>query len=90
MLYCSSTLDELLRQYHKVMQSYATKVSGSVDVAGDRGDVYYQFRGAAIASMLHSRYEKLKQHCGDVRQLSEETTILQKLRKKTKNWFQTV
>jgi len=41
--------------------------------------VYYRFGGAAIANILHSRYEKLKQHCGGDQQLSEETTILQKL-----------
>ena len=47
MLYCSSTLDELLRQCHKVIQSCIPKSSGSVDVAEDSEDVYYRFRGAA-------------------------------------------
>ena len=78
-LYCSSTLDQLLRQCHKVMQSFSKKSSGNAEVTEDSEDVFYRFGGAAIASMLHSRYEKLKQHCGDDQQLSEETTILQKL-----------
>jgi len=46
------------------------KSSGSVDVVEDCEDVYYHFTGAAISSMSHSRYEKLKQHCGDDQQLS--------------------
>jgi len=49
------------------------------DPVADSEDVHYHFGGAAIASMLHSRYEKLKQHSGDDKQLSEETNILQKL-----------
>jgi len=53
-----------------------TKSSDNVDVVEDCEDVYYHFAGAAISSMLHSRYKKLKQHCDDDQQLSEETTIL--------------
>ena len=78
MLYCSSTLDELLKQCHKVIQSFEKKSSDPIDVEADDDVVYYRFGGAAIASMLHSRYDKLKEHPGD-KQLSEETTILQKI-----------
>jgi len=41
-----------------------TMFSDSVDVVEDCEDVYYHFAGA-ISSMLHSRYEKFKQHYDD-------------------------
>ena len=44
----------------------------------DSEDVYYCFAGAAIASMLHVRYDKLKQN-GDSKQLSHKIMILGKL-----------
>ena len=40
--------------------------------------MYCCFAGAAIASMLHARYDKLKQNAAN-EQLSQETTILEKL-----------
>ena len=64
-----------------------------IQLQTDSEDVYYHFGGAVIASMLHSRYEKLKQHSGDDKQLSEETIILQKfsqIKSKRRNTFQAV
>ena len=58
-----------------MIHSFEKKSSGTVDIEADNDAVYYRFAGAAIASMLLSRYEKLKEHPGDT-QLSEETTIL--------------
>ena len=61
------------------MQKFKKSADAQKDPIPDCEDVYYRFGGAAIASMLHNRYDKLKQHLGDDEQLSEETTILQKL-----------
>ena len=78
-LFCSCVFENLLQECHKVMQKFKKLADVQKDPVADSEDVYYRFGGAAIASMLHSRYEKLKQHSGDDKQLSEETTILQKL-----------
>ena len=76
-MFCSSVLDELLRQCHTVIQSFK-KFSGKGDAVEDSEDVYYHFAGAAIACMLHTRYDKLKQNAAN-EQLSQETTILERL-----------
>ena len=78
-LFCSCVFENLLQECHKVMQTFKKSADVQKDPVADSEDVYYRFGGAAIASMLHSKYEKLKQHSGDDKQLSEETTILQKL-----------
>ena len=77
MMFCFSVLDQLLRQCHKVIQSFK-KSSSKEDAVEDSEDVYYRFAGAAIASMLHARYDRLKQNAAN-EQLSQETTILEKL-----------
>ena len=63
-MFCSSVLDELLRQCHKVIQSFKNS-SSKEDTVEDSEDVYYRFAGAAIASMLHARYDKLKQNAAN-------------------------
>ena len=53
------------------MQTFKKSADVQKDPVADSEDVYYRFGGAVIASMLHSRYEKLKQHSGDDKQLSQ-------------------
>ena len=76
-MFCSSVLDELLKQCHKVILFFKKSFSKE-DAVEDSEDVYYHFAGAAIASLLHARYDKLKQNAAN-EQLSQETTILEKL-----------
>ena len=63
-----------------------TKQKATV-VTEDDKDTYLRFGGAALASMLHLRYEKMKGVKFDdknVKQISEEITILQRINSYTK------
>lgn len=54
-LLSSCIFNELLSQCHSVVQPKSTC---NVDIA-ESDDVYYWFGSAAIASLLHGRYEKI-------------------------------
>ena len=76
-LYCSSVYDELLRKCHSTIES--TCQSDAQPSVADPDDVYYRFGGAAIASMLHSRYAQIKVGSLNAKhKLSIEISVLQK------------
>ena len=77
-LLCSSVFNELLTKCHSLIQP--ENEVGGVDSGMEGEDVYYRFGGAAIASLLHGRYEKIK-NCTELQkdQVSKEITLLQKL-----------
>ena len=83
MLLSSAIFNYFLRQCHGLLE---TKQKATV-VTEDDKDTYLHFGGAALASMLHLRYEKMKGVKFDdknVKQISEEITILQRINSYTK------
>ena len=70
--------NELLTKCHSVIQP--EDEGGSFDSGVEGDDVYYRFGGAAIASLLHGRHDKIK-ICSDQQKdnISKEITLLQKL-----------
>ena len=71
---CSAVHDYLLRRVCDVQKSLLTPES-SVSVSSDIESVYYRFCGAAIASMLHSRYTKC-QTCKNEQKIGLDQEIL--------------
>jgi len=70
--------DELLRKCHSTIES--TCQSDAQPSVADPDDVYYRFGGAAIASMLHSRYAQIKVGSLNAKhKLSIEISVLQKI-----------
>jgi len=56
-LFCGCVYDELLRACHSAIEVNQTTTQFCSE---DSDDVYYRFGGAAISSMLHSRYKQIK------------------------------
>lgn len=77
-LLCSSVFNELLNKCHSLIQP--ENEVGGVDKGMEGEDVYYRFGGAAIVSLLHGQYEKVK-NCTELQkdQVSKEITLLQNL-----------
>ena len=59
-LYCSCVYDGLLHKYHSAIETSSQPDPQASCSVADSDDVYYRFGGAAIASMLHSRYAHIK------------------------------
>ena len=77
-LLCSSVFNEFLIQCHSVIQPENEVCDLDSEIESD--DVYYRFGGAAIASLLHGRYENIKTCTLQQKdQVSKEITLLQKL-----------
>ena len=57
LLFCSSVYDASLQECHSVLHA-GDNPSLSVVPEKDSDDVYPRFGGAALAAMLHSRYDK--------------------------------
>ena len=61
---CSAVFDYLMQkvvEQHKCEQTESgSDQSQAVGIQEDSDDVYYRFGGAALAAMLHLRYDKLK------------------------------
>ena len=76
-LFCSCVYDELLRTCHSAIEVSQPTVQS---LSKDSNDVYYRFGGAAISSMLHSRYTQIKS-CAlpQKERVSLELSVLQKL-----------
>ena len=76
-LFCDSVFEELLRQCHRIIEP-SNQILDSASVESE--DVYFRFGGAAICSMLHSRYAKIKScSLNQKEQVSQQITILQQL-----------
>ena len=63
------------------------KEKEAAEISEDRKDAYLRFGGAALATMLHLRYGKMRAENVDnhkKRQISEEITILQRINSYTK------
>ena len=75
-LLCSCVFNKLLSLCHAMIERESEVSDTVTDVESD--DVYFRFGGAAIASMLHVRYDKIKTS-QQKNQISKELTLLQKL-----------
>jgi len=83
MLYLSAVFKYFLQQCHRVLP----KEQETVELSEDGMDTYLCFGGAALATMLHSRYDKIRASSLDNekrRLTSDEITILQRLNLDTK------
>ena len=83
MLFSSAVFNHFLQQCHQFLQ----KKQETPEISEDRNDTYLRFGGAALAAMLHTRYDKMKAGNSDDekrRHISEETTILQRVNSYTK------
>ena len=73
-----SIYNELLRQCQVAIKPPTT--SAPLEQKEDTDDVYYRFGGAAIATMLKTRYSKMQNPtCSNKDHVSLEITMLQKL-----------
>ena len=82
-LYSSAVFNHLLWQCHGVLQ----KEQETAEISEDGKDTYLRFGGAALATMLHLRYDKMRaDNLEDQkrRRISEEITILQRINSYTK------
>lgn len=59
---CSALYNYLLKRVSKVQQSILEPTTSTSQIPDDIDSVYYRFCGAAIANMLHARYNK-RQAC---------------------------
>jgi len=76
-LFCDCVYEELLRQCHRIIES-DVQVPDTTIVESE--DVYFRFGGAAICSMLHGRYTKIKScSLNQKEKVSQEITILQQI-----------
>ena len=76
-LFCSCVYDELLRTCHSAIDT--TQPTTQAPSEGS-DDVYYRFGGAAISSMLQSRYTQIKSCIlAQKERVSLELSVLQKL-----------
>ena len=76
-LFCSCVYDELLRTCHSAIDT--TQPTTQARSEGS-DDVYYHFGGAAISSMLQSRYTQIKScTLAQKERVSLELSVLQKL-----------
>jgi len=83
MLYSSAVFNYFLRQCHRILQ----KEQETTEISEDGKDTYLRFGGAALATMLHLRYDKMRASNLDDekrRHVSEEITILQRINSYTK------
>ena len=80
-LFCSAAFYVFLQECHTTLY---TSESRSACIASKRNsdDVYLCFGGATLAAMLHSRYEKSKDHRNE--SILQQITILQRLNSYTK------
>ena len=77
-LYSSAVFNYFLQLCHKFLETE----QATVEISEDGKDTYLRFGGAALAGMLHLRYDKMRAgHLDDQkwRQISEEITILQQI-----------
>ena len=75
--YCGSVYDEFLRQCRVAIQPTSATEE---DFMEESEDVYYRFGGAALASMLKTRYNKMKKSTNaNEDQVSLEISILQRI-----------
>jgi len=76
-MFCDCVYEELLRQCHRIIES-DSQVPDITTVESE--GVYFRFGGAAMCSMLHSRYTKIRRcSLNQKKKVSQEITILQQL-----------
>ena len=80
-LFSSAAFDVFLQECHSTLQATESH-SASLTPERDSDNVYLRFGGATLAAMLHSRYDKVRDHKNEG--VSQEITILQRLNSYTK------
>ena len=74
---CSAVYNYLLKRVSQVQQSLLMEPTSSGILKGDVDSVYYRFCGAALASMLHARYNKRQSCKNDQREtINQEIEVL--------------
>jgi len=83
MMFSSAIFNYFLRQCHSLLELKQIAIA----IVEDDQVTYLRFGGAALASMLHLRYDKMKDAKFDEKstvQISEEITMLQRINSYTK------